>query len=186
MTAGDNDWLAVVGNLGKARKSWGQLYRVPGREGADPKVTGKFYKAVAQAVLLFGAETWVLTQRMEKFLDRFQYRVARRLTGKHPRRNTDGSWDYPPLEEALGEAGIEGIRKSVTRRQNRFAQNILTRPILDLCESATRLPGERLSWRWWEQAGVDLEGAKKQAVESTSRSETASKLAHSSDRKSVG
>ena len=31
-----------------------------------------------------------------------------------------------------------------------------------------------MSWRWWEQAGVDLEGAKKQAVESTSRSETES------------
>ena len=23
MTAGDDDWLAVLGNLGKARKSWG-------------------------------------------------------------------------------------------------------------------------------------------------------------------
>ena len=25
LTAGDNDWLAVVGNLGKARRSWGRL-----------------------------------------------------------------------------------------------------------------------------------------------------------------
>ena len=25
LTAGDDDWLAVVGNLGKARKSWGRL-----------------------------------------------------------------------------------------------------------------------------------------------------------------
>ena len=91
LTAGDDDWLAVIGNLGKARKSWGGLSRVLGREGADPKVSGNFYKAVAQAVLLFWAETWVLTQRMEKALDRFQSRVTRRLTGKHPRRSTDGS-----------------------------------------------------------------------------------------------
>ena len=62
--AGDNDWLAVVGNLGKARKSCGRLSWVLGREGAYPKVLGGFYKSVAQAVLLFGAETWVLTQRM--------------------------------------------------------------------------------------------------------------------------
>ena len=61
--AGDNDWLAVVGNLGKAQKSWGRLSRVLGQEGVDPKVLGNFYKAVAQVVLLFGAETWVLTQR---------------------------------------------------------------------------------------------------------------------------
>ena len=106
LTAGDDDWLAVVGNLGKARKSWGRLYWILSREGADPKVSGNFYKAVDQAVLLFGAETWVLTHRMEKALDRFQSRVARRLTGKHPWRRKDGSCDYPPLEEALGEAGI--------------------------------------------------------------------------------
>ena len=106
LTAGDNDCLAVVGNLGKERKSWGRLYQVLGREGADPKVSGNFYKAVSQAVLLFGAETWVLTHRMEKALDSFQSRVAIRLTGKQPRQNKYGIWDYPPLEEALGAVGL--------------------------------------------------------------------------------
>ena len=28
MTAGDDDWHAVVGNLCKARKSWGRLLRI--------------------------------------------------------------------------------------------------------------------------------------------------------------
>ena len=41
---GDDDWLAVVGNLWKARNSWGRLSRVLGREGTDPKVSGNFYK----------------------------------------------------------------------------------------------------------------------------------------------
>ena len=41
------------------------------REGAYTKVSGHFYKAVAQAVLLFRADTWVLTPRMERDLDRF-------------------------------------------------------------------------------------------------------------------
>ena len=91
--AGDNDCLTVLGNLGEAQKSWGRLYRIMGREGADPKVSGNFYKAVDHAVLLFGAKTWVLTQRMEKALYIFKYRVARRRTGKQPRRSTDGSWD---------------------------------------------------------------------------------------------
>ena len=31
LTAGDNDWLAVVGDLGKARKSWGRLSRILSR-----------------------------------------------------------------------------------------------------------------------------------------------------------
>ena len=106
---------------------------------------GTFYKAVAQAVLLLGAETWVLTPRMEQALDIFQHRVARRLTGSQPRRQWGGSWAYPPLAEAMGEASFEGIRKTVTRRQNTVAQYIATRSIMDLCEKSNWKPGERVS-----------------------------------------
>ena len=63
------------------------------REGADPKVSGSFYKAVAQAVFLFGAETWVLTLMMERALDSFHHRVARWITRKQPWIRGDGSWE---------------------------------------------------------------------------------------------
>ena len=72
----------MVRNLGKARRSWGRLSRVLSREGADPKVSRAFYTAVTQAVLLFGSETWVLMPHMEKALDSFQSRVARKITGR--------------------------------------------------------------------------------------------------------
>ena len=64
LTATENDWLAVAGNIRKVRVIWGRLARVLGREGADPKVSRSFYTAVTQQVLLFGAETWVLTMKM--------------------------------------------------------------------------------------------------------------------------
>ena len=64
LTETDDDWPAVVGNLGKARRSWGRLSRVLSREGADPKVSRVFYIALTYAVLLFGSETWVLTAWM--------------------------------------------------------------------------------------------------------------------------
>ena len=92
LTATDDDWPAVVRNLRKARRSWGRLARVLRREGAYPKVSRTFYIAVTQAVLLFGSETWVLTARIEKSLDSFQSRVARKLTGRQPRRRKDGTW----------------------------------------------------------------------------------------------
>ena len=98
-----------------------------------------------QAVLLFRVETWVLTPRMDLALNNFHLRVVRRLTGRQPGRRGDRSWTYPTLEEAMGEAGSEGVRKSVTRRQNMVAQYIATRPILDLCERSNRLPGARVS-----------------------------------------
>ena len=97
LTAVDNDWLVMVGNLGKAQKSWGRLSWILSREGEDLKLSGIFYKAVAQAVLLFGAETWVLTPRMESALDSFQHRFVQRITGRQPRRQGDVSWEYPPL-----------------------------------------------------------------------------------------
>ena len=92
MTAGDDYCPAVVGNLSKVRKSWGRLSWILSREGADPKVLGHFLKAVTQAVLLFGAETWVLTPRMERSLGSFQNRFAQRIAGRHPRRRGDESW----------------------------------------------------------------------------------------------
>ena len=63
------------------------------------------------------------------------------------------------------EAVFEGIRKLVTRRQNTVAKYIVTRPILDLCERATRRPGARVSWRRWEQDGIDLEGDKNRVAD---------------------
>ena len=71
----------MAGNLLKVRKSWGCLSRILCREGAYVRVSGNFFKAVVQAVLLFRAETWVLTPRMERALNSFQHGSARRITG---------------------------------------------------------------------------------------------------------
>ena len=44
------------------------MTRVLIREGAEPRVSGFFLKAVIQLVLLFGLETWVVTPRMGRVL----------------------------------------------------------------------------------------------------------------------
>ena len=64
-TSTDDDWPAVARNLQKPRATWGRLARILGREGEDPKVSRYFYIAVTQQVLLFGAETWVHTKKMD-------------------------------------------------------------------------------------------------------------------------
>ena len=117
-----------------------RLARILGREGADLKVSRNFDIAVTQQVLLFRAETWVLTKRMEASLDAFQGRVARRLTGRMPRHGRDGKWVYLPLAGATKTAGIVQERTSVLRRQNTFAQFIAMRPILGLCEGPVSPP----------------------------------------------
>ena len=52
---GANYWPAVVGNLRKTWKSWAQISRILGCEEAGPRITGIFFKAVFQAVFLFGS-----------------------------------------------------------------------------------------------------------------------------------
>ena len=47
-------------NLQKAQKSWARMLRILGREGVHAWTLGCFYFAIVKAVLLFGAETWVM------------------------------------------------------------------------------------------------------------------------------
>ena len=164
MTAGDDDFTAVAGNLQKARKSWVRMSLILSREGADLKVSGQFFKAVVQAVLLFGAETWVLNPRMKRALSSFQHRFTQRLTGMQSRRRGDGSWYYPPLSGEMAEAGFKEIGVYVTMRNNTVTRYIVTRTIMELCERSDRRPGAWVSRRWWEKEGLNLEEAKERAV----------------------
>ena len=116
LTVTNDNWTAVVRDLRKARRSWGRLSRVISREGADPKVLRAFYLAVTQAVLLFGSEPWVLTSHMEKALDSFQSRVARKITGRQPQRRKDGSSIYPLLAGIMKDTGMVRIRTSNIHR----------------------------------------------------------------------
>ena len=101
MTVGDDNWPAVAENLVKARKIWGRLTKILSREGAEKRVLGNFFRAVVQQVLLFGAETWVLTPRIERALESFMHRATRRITGRPPRKGWDGKWYYPSLQGAM-------------------------------------------------------------------------------------
>ena len=64
---------------------------------------------------------WEQTGIDWKALDSFQSRVARKITGKQPRRRKDGSWFYPPVARVMKETGLVGIRTSILRRQNTVA-----------------------------------------------------------------
>ena len=81
-----------MGNLLKAKKSWGQLKRILSREGEDKRISGTFSKAVVQQVLLFGADMLVMTTQIERALDSFMHGFVIRITGRHPQRGWEGKW----------------------------------------------------------------------------------------------
>ena len=103
---------------------------------------GYFFKAFVQAVLLFGAETWVLSPRVEQSLRRFWLRVVQRITGRQPRRRQEGGWEYLLLTAVMGEEVFEDILVYITRRQNTVAQYIATRLIMNFCERCVWRLGE--------------------------------------------
>ena len=92
ISAADDYWPAVANNLSQARKVWSRTSRILSRDGAAPWVYGFCFKDVVQAVLLFGAETWVVNPRMGNDLGGFLNQVERRLTGQIPCRTPDGRW----------------------------------------------------------------------------------------------
>ena len=46
-----------------------------------------------------------------------------------------------------------------------FVQYIATQPILYLCERSVQRPEDWVSWRWWEQEVIGIEGAKERVTE---------------------
>ena len=68
ISATDDDWTAVVRTLDRAKKVRSRMLRIISREVAPPQVSGFFFKAVIQAVLILGADTWVVTPCMGKSL----------------------------------------------------------------------------------------------------------------------
>ena len=118
-------------------------------------MSGNFFNAVLQQVLLFGEETWVVSLMMERALSAFLHGAARRLTGRQPRRGKYGEWHYPSLEGAMEEAGLTDIQTSIQRRQNIVVQYIAMRLLMDLCEGARPREGAWVTLRWWEQLGID-------------------------------
>ena len=152
LSATDNDWPALYWNLRKARQRWAQISRVLAREGASPKVSGMFYKAIVQSVLLYGVETWVISSPMLQALRGFHHRIARCLTGRQGWRLPNGTWDYPPVEEALEAAGLQPIEVYIDRRRRYLVRFMKRHPILELCKESSRLSGTPTGTRfWWDQ-----------------------------------
>ena len=80
---------------------------------------GNFYKAVVQAVLLYGAETWTLTETMKTKLNTFHHRVSRHLVKDHIRPDPldSSQWVLPESTEVLHKAGLLTIEQYIKKRR---------------------------------------------------------------------
>jgi hypothetical protein len=109
-------------------------------------------------VLLFGSESWVLTDTAMRVLEGFHVRSAYWMAREHkPRKNNDtGVWRYPSTEEVLAEVGLLTIRQYIEVRRQTIANYIVHWPIFDLCLGEERRRGTSKRLWWWEQR-MDLD-----------------------------
>jgi hypothetical protein len=153
----DDDIQTIHAQMWKARGTWARDGQVLRAENVPPWITAKFYKAVVQAVLLYGSRTWVLSMAALASLEGFHIRAAYRMEVKHkPRRGSGNSWIYPKSKDVLEECGLSTMEEYITVRRQTIAVYVATRPILHQCRQGERKRGA-VPHRWWWEQQMDLD-----------------------------
>jgi hypothetical protein len=109
------------------------------------------YRAVVQAVLLYGAESWVLTKAMEQTLQSFHHRCARYITEQHIRQNKDESWTCPPSAYVLNLTGFLPIQEYIKNRRKSVEKYVFSRPIYQQCVQSRPLARNANRAVWWQK-----------------------------------
>jgi hypothetical protein len=113
-----------MGHVGQALRS----------ENATPWMAAKFYKAVVQAVLLYGSKTWNLTKAVLAWLEGFHVQAAYRMTQAHwPKQVAGNRWVYPKTSDILEECGMAPMQHYIQKCRATIAIYIADCPILKAC-----------------------------------------------------
>ena len=113
------------------------------------KLVVSVYQAIVCQQLLFGSETWILSNQQHKMLESFHRRCVRFLTGDYITKLPNGEWHYPKTEDVMQKAGLKSIKQYIEqRRQNVEKYMTMEREtITELMESANiELNLERVFW----------------------------------------
>jgi hypothetical protein len=112
----DDDAQAIRQQMQKAWGVWARVGQVLRGENVTPWVAATFYKAVVQAILLYGSKTWNLTASALARLERFHIRVAYKLAREHqPKQGANHAWTYPRSADVLEECGMRTIAEYIRK-----------------------------------------------------------------------
>ena len=144
ITNDDNDLPAVEYNLCKARATWGRIGKIIKRKtNSNPKVLAVFYKVIIQSILLYGSESWVISNIMIQRLNAFHRRCARFITGRHIRMLDDETWIYPSTTKTLELADLLSIEDYIETRKLTVGGYVEGTDIFKECKEMTT---NRLVW----------------------------------------
>ena len=88
-----------------------------------------FYRALVQAILLYGSYMCVLSESMAKRVEGTHTEFLRMITGKKVGRLGDWTWETPGAKVVQEAAGAQLARIYIERRQVTLAQWVELRPL---------------------------------------------------------
>ena len=114
---------------------------------------GKFYITIVQAVLLYGAESWVIKKSDYIALRSFHRRAVRYMSGKHIRKHENDEWEYPNHEDLLRKCGLVDINIYIERRRGTLRNYLekYRKDLLDRAEKSKRHARDVNRIMWWTQ-----------------------------------
>lgn len=107
-----------------------------------------FYRTVVLYTLLYGSESWVLTQDLMRQLRSFHRRCCRGLAGDFIRQDeVTGEWICPNSDKVLQKVGCLPIEEYIQRRRDTIMEYAKTRNIYEKCKNSEIASKNLL---WWE------------------------------------
>ncbi len=73
------------------------------------------------------------------------------MSGSHPWKRPDGTWEYPNLEKVLWDVGLQCISHYIGVWRQHMANFIVHWHIFQLCLEGGRKRGSAPCQFWWEQ-----------------------------------
>ena len=99
----------------------------------EPAVSEFFYRMVVQAVLLFGADMWVLLAPMVQMLGGVHVGFLQQITKSKEKRLRDGLWRKAEGKTVLRGAGTQPLQTYLDKRQVKVAEWVALWPIFNVC-----------------------------------------------------
>ena len=153
----DDDTKCIMDNLKRAKNRWNSIAKILKREGANAICMARFYLTVVQAVLLYGADSWTVTERNMKKLDSFHKRAVRYMTGQHIRKVCRGRneerWEYPEHRILLRTCRLFPLKVYIERRRGTLREYLLKYREEILIEAENTRPHCHAVNKvlWWKQ-----------------------------------
>ena len=154
----DDDFECIEGQLRKARARWNGIAKILKREGANAKTMAKFYLTIVQALLLYGSESWVISEKNMRKLESFHKRAVRYMTGSHIRKKGE-EWEYPDHRILLLGCGLLPMKTYIERRRGTLWKYLKEnrKELLEEAGKSVKHSRDVNKILWWEQSFLTRE-----------------------------